>query len=171
VDCNADVIVVSEDCHRISVLSWADGSVLTQFGSEGSGPGLLKYPRGVRVLADGSGLVVTDCWNNRLCVFTLTGALLRVMGCKEQGLNSPFDVLQCDSGGSFVVANFYAHNLLIVSHEGVTSGVYGKEGCGDGEFNWPSALAALPDGGLIVREDDGRRFQVFAALKSGPARE
>jgi sugar lactone lactonase YvrE len=40
VDCNADVIVVSEEgLHRISVLSWADGSVRAQFGSDGSGPG------------------------------------------------------------------------------------------------------------------------------------
>jgi hypothetical protein len=106
VDCNADVIAVSElDWHRITVLSWADGSVRAQFGSEGSGPGQLNYPRGVRLLADGSGLVVADCFNDRLCVFTLSGEVMATVGSEEQGLNSPFDVLECASDGSFIVAN------------------------------------------------------------------
>jgi hypothetical protein len=69
VDCNADVIAVSESSnHRISVLSWMDGSVRARFGSFGSGPGQLFSPRGVRLLADGSGVVVVDMNNHRLCV-------------------------------------------------------------------------------------------------------
>jgi hypothetical protein len=43
--------------------------------------------------------------------------------------------------------------------------VYGKEGGGNGEFNVPSALAALPDGGMVVREWDGERFQVFRGFE------
>ncbi len=42
VDCNTDVIAVSETClHCISVFSWADGTVLAQFCSYGSRPGEL----------------------------------------------------------------------------------------------------------------------------------
>ncbi len=167
VDCNADVIVVSETgLHRISVLSWADGSARAQFGSEGSGPGQLNGPSGVRLLADGSGVVVADFNNNRLCVFTLSGEFVAAVGCWEQGLSFPHDVLECASDGSFIVANWDGHNLVKLSRDGVNLGVYGERGGGDGEFNRPSALAALPDGGMVVREDNGARFQVFG----GPAR-
>jgi hypothetical protein len=165
VDCNADVIAVSEwGCHRISVLSWADGSVRAQFGSLGSGPGQLYYPRGVRLLADGSGVVVADSENHRLCVFRLSGEFVAAVGSREQGLSGPFDVLECASDGSFIVANYGSPNLIKLSRDGSELEVYGKGG--DGEFTDPTALAALPDGGLVVRERDGARFQVFG----GPAR-
>ncbi len=167
VDCNADVIVVSESpCHRISVLSWADGSVRAQFGSVGSGPGQLSYPCGVRLLADGSGVVVADKNNHRLCVFALSGEFVAAVGSSEQGLNYPIDVLECAPDGSFIVANFNGHNLVKLSRDGAKVGVYGKEGGGNGEFNGPTALAALPDGGMVVQEYGGARFQVFG----GPAR-
>jgi DNA-binding beta-propeller fold protein YncE len=159
VDCNADVIAVSEtDDHRISVLSWSDGSVRAQFGRQGSGPGQLNYPRGVRLLADGRGFVVADSNNHRLCVFALSGEFVAVVGSRE-GLTLPQDVLECASDGSFIVANGWGHNLVRVSRAGTVVGVYGKEGSGDGKFKYPSALAVLPDGGLVVRED--KHFQVF----------
>jgi hypothetical protein len=166
VDCNADVIAVSENCHRISVLSWADGSVRAQLGSGGSGPGQLFYPCGVRLLADGSGVVVADCYNHRLCVFALRGEFVAAVGSEEQGLNNPYDVLECASDGSFIVANWLGNNLVKLSRDGANIGVYGKLGGGNGEFNYPTALAALPDGGMVVREQLGARFQVFG----GPAR-
>jgi hypothetical protein len=165
VDCNADVIVVSEGIHRISVLSWADGSGMARFGSYGSGPGRLDEPHGVRLLADGSGLVVADGLNYRLCVFRLSGEFVAAVGSREQGLYGPNDVLECTSDGSFIVANHWGHSLAKISRD-VPGTVYGVRGSGNGEFDHPTALAALPDGGLVVREWLGNRFQVF----SGPAR-
>ncbi len=166
VDCNADVIAVSDGLsqHRISVLSWADGSVRAHISSEGRGPGQLKCPCGVRLLADGSGLVVADELNHRLCVFTLSGEFVAMMGSMEQGLFWPYDVLECASDGSFIVAAHSCHNLVKLSRDGAKVGVYGKCGGGNGEFNRPTALAALPDGGMVVRECSGARFQVFKGL-------
>jgi hypothetical protein len=160
VDCNASVIAVSERCPRVSLLSWRDGSALAQFGSFGSGPGQLECPCGIRLLADGRGLVVAD---HRLVVFSLAGELLTAIGGKEQGLNGPHDVLECTLDDSFIVASRGSHNLLKISRDGTMLGVYGHEGSGDGEFNCPSALAALPTGGFVVREFIGSRFQVFTA--------
>jgi DNA-binding beta-propeller fold protein YncE len=164
VDCNADVIAVSEECHRISVLSWADGSVRAQFGRIGSGRGQLNGPSGARLLADGSGLVVADQGSHRLCVFTLSGEFVAAVGGYEQGLISPYDVLECASDGSFIVANAIRHNLFKLSRDGAKVEVYGKRGGGNGEFYYPTALAALPDGGMVAHELHGVRFQVFKGL-------
>jgi hypothetical protein len=162
VDCNADVIAVSENCHRISVLSWADGSVRAQFGSYGSGPGRLYGPHGVRLLGDGSEVVVADQGNNRLCVFRLNGEFVQSLGSREQGLNGPIDVLECASDGSFIVANFGAANLVKVSTAGDALDTYDEEVRADGTFATPAALTMLPDGGLVVLET--QRVRVFRTL-------
>jgi DNA-binding beta-propeller fold protein YncE len=165
VDSNVDVIVVSENCHRISVFSWVDGSVRAQFGSEGSGPGQLRSPCGLRLLADGSGVVVADAGNHRLCLFTLSGEFVAAVGSAEKGLSDPCDVLECASDGSFIVANWCSHNLVKLNRDGAKVEMYGKKGAGNGEFYWPSALVALPDGGMVAREYGGKRFQVFRGFE------
>jgi hypothetical protein len=165
VDCNTDVIAVSEACHRISVLSWADGVVLARFGSSGSGPGKLQCPAGLRLLSDGRHIVVCDSVNGRLCEFTITGDFVSALCSKKQGLSAPYDVLECTADGTFLVASLYNSRLAAVSRrDGAVIGTYGRRGTCDGEFDEPCAMAALPDGGLIVREHDGMRFQVFKGL-------
>ncbi len=91
------------------------------------------------------------------------------VGSYEQGLHWPYDVLECASDDSFIVVNFKfgSNNLIKTSRrDGTILEVYGTKGDRrNGEFYGPTALAALPDGGLVVRERDGARFQVF----DGPA--
>jgi DNA-binding beta-propeller fold protein YncE len=164
VDCNADVIVVSESTDdRISMLSWADGNVLARFGSNGCGSGQLCSPRGVRLLADGSKLVVADCWNNRLCLFTLSGEFVAAAGSSTQGLNNPCDVLLCVRDGGFVVSNFGSHNFVKMGWDGVNVGVYDRHGSGDGTVNYPTALAALPNDGYLVASAGNQRVQQFVS--------
>jgi hypothetical protein len=166
VDCNADFIAVSESWFdRISVFLWAEGTLWARFGSEGSGPGELYLPGGIRLLIDGSGVVVADAGNDRLCVFGLSGEFVAIMGSEEQVFGHPRDVLECASDGGFVVANVDTNELVKFSKDGSKFEILGKEGQADGEFCGPSALAALPDGGLVVRESNGDRFQVFHGLE------
>ena len=61
----SDRVYVSEACNnRVSVFT-SDGQFVTSFGSEGSGPGQFKSPRGVAV--DSGGVVyICDLHNDRL---------------------------------------------------------------------------------------------------------
>ncbi len=78
---------------------------------------------------------------------------------------SPYDVLECTADGTFLVASLNNDSLAAVSRrDGAVVGTFGRRGTGYGEFVESSAMAALPDGGLIVREREGRRFQVFKGL-------
>jgi hypothetical protein len=166
VDCNAEVIVVSEsEVHCISVLSWTDGKVLTRFGGWGMDPGRLKSPFGIRLLASGNELVVADRNNHRLCVFTLNCDFVSTVDNKEKGLRYPHDVVECTSDGGFVATNFYDHNLVKLNRDGAIVEVYGKKGDGNCELNCPIALTALPGGGLVVREFLGARLQIFHGLE------
>lgn len=75
-DCNKEVIVVTEALNRISVFSWRTGDLLSQFGSEGRGLGQLCGPRGIRLIS-GARLVVADICNRRLCIFGLDGEFVK----------------------------------------------------------------------------------------------
>ncbi len=148
VDCNEDVVVVLEWTHRICVLSWQTGSVLSTFGRKGSGPGELLVPRGLRLLSHNR-LVVADTANRRLCVFGTRGEFVRAV---PNSLGMPLDVLGCRTG--FVVARNYPNSVDVMSSSGKIVSVLG--GCGKG------VLAALPDGGFVVGER--HQFRVFAGL-------
>jgi DNA-binding beta-propeller fold protein YncE len=166
VDCNADVIAVSESSNdRVSVLSWADGSLRAQLSSLGSCLGQLKYPQGVRLLADGSGVVVADYWSHRLYMFTLSGEFVAALGEREQGLKGPHDVLECALDGSFIVANLGYH-LVKLSRDGVKVKVIGRDGGGNGQFIDAHALAALPNDGYLIVGNGNRRLQHLAHLQA-----
>jgi hypothetical protein len=162
VDCNSAVVVVSEEKHRIRVLSWVDGSLRAQFGSKGSGPGQLFHPRGIRLLAHGGGVVAADSGNNRLCVFTLSGEFVTTVGSRQQGLNCPIDVLEFVAEDKFVVANYgsasdNAHEVVEFSRDGAKFSFFGQKG----EFHCIGALATLPNGGMVVMKCIGTCFSVF----------
>jgi hypothetical protein len=152
VDCSTDVNAVSEMVnHRISVLSWADGSVLAQFGSIGSGPGYLHSPLGLRLLCDGKSLVVADSYNNRLCLFTVTGDFVSTIASKRRGLLAPCDVIEYGEDGGFLAANRSKMSVVHVSRAGAVMDAFYSTIFSAIQLDDPRALVALPDGGLVVR--------------------
>jgi hypothetical protein len=80
------------------------------------------------------------------------------------GLGGPYDVEECEGG--WLVACGYPSNTIVfvggdVGGGGVGRARLGKWGFGDGEFFHPSALALVPGLGLVVREINNCRLQVF----------
>ncbi len=130
------------------------------FRGPGSADGQLKYPLGLRFTGDGMGLAVADRGNDRVSVFRVEdGSFARHVAT---GLGGPFDVEECEGG--WLVACWGSHTIEFVGGDvGGDEGRarLGKWGSGDGEFNWPSALALVPGLGLVVRERNAGRFQVF----------
>jgi hypothetical protein len=160
VDCDADVIVVSEWQHRISVLAWMDGSLRAQFGGIGSGPGMLHYPRGVKLLADGA-MAVADSWNHRISVFTRNGEFVATAGGSRDGLRYPVDILERACRSHYVVANFGKRNVMMLNRDGPHVVVYGN-GVHGGKT--PGALAALPNDRCLVLETGSNCVLVLAEL-------
>jgi len=159
VDCNSNVIAVSESrIHRISVFSWADGSVLAQFGSRGWGPGELHFPRGLRLLCDSNELVVADTGNNRLCLFTVSGKFVSTLASKY----AVRDVIEYGADGGFIATNELWVSLVHVSRDAAVSDLIGSTVTSAIQLDDPCALAALPEGGLVVRTRE--RLHVFNGL-------
>ncbi len=160
VDCNTDVIAVSEEMkHRIRVFAWADGSVLAQFGRVGWGPGKLRFPRGLRLLCDGNELVVADSDNHRLCLFTVTGEFVSTVANENAGLSQPYDVIEYGAEGGFIATNELWVSLVYVSRAGEVTDALDSTVTSAIPLDDPRALAALPEGGLVVRTRE--RLHVF----------
>jgi hypothetical protein len=123
-------------------------------------------PLGLRFSRDGYALCVADRGNNRASVFRVgDGGFVRHVA---MGLSLPFDVEEVEGG--WLAACSGSHSVELVGRCTVDAGggrpSLGKAGClpgaADGEFDFPVALAVVPGLGLVVREHDGCRLQVFA---------
>ena len=155
VDCNATAIAVSETHDRISVFSWRCGGLLTQFG-----PRHLQCPRGLRLLANDRDVVVADHGRHRLCVFRLSGECVQVIDNKRFGLGFPNDMLECVDSGDFIVTDLVHNRLAKMSGDTAVVATFVEQS----EDFRPCTLAALPDGGLVMRAIGGR-LRAFKGLQ------
>lgn len=126
-------------------------------------PGRLNYPNSIRLLGRRPAeLIVADTFNNRLCVFGLNGQFVKALGSHKQGLHSPCDMLECNGG--FLVANDQGRNIVRISSSAEIVGANdGSRSSNDISFR-PAAFAALPDGGLVMREYYAAQLHVFRGL-------
>ena len=89
------VVAVSETANdTVALVSWSTNRLLIRFGH-----GSLKRPAGLRVLADGSGVVVADSGNNRVVLFNMAGEEMRSF----TPFKSPWDVMEVDGGTMLLV--------------------------------------------------------------------
>jgi hypothetical protein len=159
----AEVMAVSEARPSfVALFSVSTGARLWRVGGTGAGPGQFTRPRGVRLARDGVHVIVVDTANSRVCLLRVSdGGHVRDVASAAQGLSFPFDAEEVEGG---LVVTSYGNNEVVKVHwDGSAAVVLGGAGAGPGQFEKPSAVAALPGGALVVREEgNGGRFQVMA---------
>jgi DNA-binding beta-propeller fold protein YncE len=115
---DADVVVVGDiqtsADERITVFGRSDGAVIRRFGSNGSGDGQLKQPRGLCFLSS-KRLAVADTDNHRVSVFSLRGEFVRHVGVGA--LKFPADVA-ASAFDEIVVANGWWEPARVFSDVG-----------------------------------------------------
>ena len=112
--------------------------------------------------------MVADYNNNRVCVLSMSGAFVRSLSAGVE----PRDVVECDGGAAFIVANYHGHTVPVCKVTAATGAVapFDGKGSGYGQFKRPVALAVVPcgrgDAGpveLTVLELGNNRIHVFRA--------
>ena len=173
VDCNGVHVAVSETAANwVCVLSYADGSPVGRVSSAGSKP--LLSPHCIKLLADGSGVVVADCDNDRVVLLPLAGNVLGTASeCVQShvDLKFPIGIVQCVAldGDVAVMVTCYgaAWTHTRLTKIGFRSGLLesvDEAKSGNWQFSDLSDIATLPGGGLVVLEPISSRFLVFASL-------
>ena len=176
VDCNeVHVAVTADGCNMVCVLSYADGSLTARIGD--TGPRTLSRPEGVKLLADGSGIVLADQQRDRVVLLSLACDVLGSVLLSDQSpvnVKDPVAIVQCvaPDGDVAVIlacrgaALSFTRLMKISFRSGVLESV-DMPGSKDGQFSGLYGFALLPGGGLVALDRDACRFQVFtsAALR------
>ncbi|XP_078699189.1 uncharacterized protein LOC144926382 [Branchiostoma floridae x Branchiostoma belcheri] len=148
---NGRVIVTDIAKHRVTVHD-ASGALRTQFGSEGSGPGMLSYPYHVTVNAIGD-ILVSDSGNNCVKLYDSTGQFRLQFGQKGKQTGqflSPRGIC-ADRDGQIIVADSNNKRIQMFDSVGEFSSVITTETYG---IQYPRALALSPDDRLVVTDSD-----------------
>jgi tripartite motif-containing protein 2/3/tripartite motif-containing protein 71 len=162
---SGEVVVTEWGGHRVSVFS-SSGERLRTFGTHGSGPGQIAYPREVAVDGEGNILVV-DSDNYRIQRFTSEGKFSTSVGSKGSGhlqfSKWPTGIAFNASNNKVYVGDTGNHRVQVLNSDLTFSSTFGKEGSDMGEFKVPHGLACDSSGKVYVCDYENHRIQVFTA--------
>ena len=153
---NGNVFVADGSNHRIQIFS-GEGEYVGSFGGKGSLDNQLNIPRGVTVDSDGN-VIVADAGNKLIKIFSPDGKFLMKIGGQDT-FTRPLHCVQCDR--YLIVLDQYEHCIKVFDRNGNFQYKFGKQGGGDGEFNYPVCMSVNKSGHLFVCDKDNHRIQVF----------
>lgn len=128
--------------------------------------GPLNYPNGLVVQDDGD-VLVSDSSNSRIIAFTSDGAatVLASAGLAEGDVGMPRGTAFDDSGRLLVIDTVNHHGISYRPADPPTSletvGVWGVQGIGEGQFEYPNGLATDTRGRVYVADRVNNRVQVW----------
>jgi sugar lactone lactonase YvrE len=149
----------------------ATGTLLGQWGTQGTGPGQFKFLDGVAV--DGMGHVYTaEIVNNRVQKFTTSGVYITQWGIGGSGdgqFNEPVRLVTSLDGALVYVVDNSNSRIQVFTNSGSYLGQWGTAGSGAGQFLNPIGIAVDGVGNVFVADTNNGRIQVFGDAAT-PAR-
>ena len=156
IDKDRQIFVADPYNHRIQIFSW-EGRHLGSFGGKGSLDSQLSYPWGLSLNSTGN-VIVADSGNKLVKIFTPAGRFVTTIG-GQCSFRYAVHCVQC--GEYFIVSDSNEHCIKVFNREGHFQYKFGKQGKGDGEFNYPSFLSVTHSKHLLVCDRENHRIQVF----------
>ena len=156
IDKGRNIFILEWDTTRVRMFSW-EGRNLGSFGSQEIVDNQLHHPWGLSLDSTGN-VIVAGTGNQLIKIFTPDGRF--VMNIGGQGSFSfPVHCVQC--GEYFIVSDSLEHCIKVFNREGHFQYKFGKQGDGDGEFNYPRFMSVTQSKHLLVCDRDNHRIQVF----------
>ena len=152
---NGTIFVADSFNHRIQIFC-GKGKYMGSFGGKGILDGKLTNPHGLSVDSDGN-IIVADTGNKLIKIFSTDGKFLMEIGWGS--FTCPIHCVQCNR--YLIVSDFDEHYIKVFDRNGNFQYKFGKQGRGDGEFNYPSCLSVNKSGHLLVSDKYNHRIQVF----------
>ncbi|MCH7801789.1 MAG: SMP-30/gluconolactonase/LRE family protein [Chloroflexi bacterium] len=161
VDKDQNLYLADESLHRITIWD-SEGTLVSTWGTEGSGEGEFDAPSGLLFDSDDN-LFVVDHKNHRIQKYTKDGKILSTWGSFGDGdgqLNLPWGITQ-DRQGNLYVADWRNDRIQKFTPEGEFLAKFGTSGDGDGQLNRPSGVGVDSEGNIYVADWGNQRMQVF----------
>ncbi|XP_064396555.1 E3 ubiquitin-protein ligase TRIM71-like [Halichondria panicea] len=135
------------------------GDLLKRFGTKGTGPKELNWPRGIAVVGDQ--VFVCDRKSHRVQVLTTELEPVKQIGSKGTGnehSNEPEDVA-VDNEQILYVTDCNNHRVQVLTMDGRFIRSIGKKGSGRGDLSRPYGVCVT--GFVYVAENNNNRVSVF----------
>ncbi|XP_064397514.1 tripartite motif-containing protein 3-like [Halichondria panicea] len=148
------------DRHKLCVYKFNKrGDLLKRFGTKGSGPKELNWPRGIAVAGDQ--VFVCDQDNHRVQVLTTELEPVKQIGSRGTGnehFNYPEDVT-VDNEQMVYVTDNYNHRVQVLTMDGRFIRSIGKKGNGQGDLSDPRGVCVTDF--VYVADYENNRVLVF----------
>jgi len=161
--------VYATDEYQVFAFS-LNGRLLSQWGKPGKALGSLDHPNGIAVAGNGQ-VIVSDSNNNRVVSYSRYGQPMWKVGSRlssglDQAAEAPFVLPRgvSDAGGTLLVADPLAHQLVEVSYAGTKLQVYGERGTAPATFNFPNDVDWQGDR-ILVSDRENNRVQVVRLVQ------
>jgi tripartite motif-containing protein 71 len=162
-DLKRNVYVIETDNDRILKFN-NNGTLISMWGSSGSGPGQFNSPIGIDEDESKQNVYVTDIGNNRVERFTSNGVFVGQWGSLGNGdgqFANPGRVA-VDPSGNVFVADFGNNRVEKFDENGKFIMKWGSLGNGDGQFYNPTGMTVqFPQGHVYVADTGNSRIQEF----------
>ena len=134
-----------------------------KFGKKGTNKAELNWPSGVAVTAKDE-IIVADCGNHRLQVFSKEGNYLRTIGKKGSG---DYDFIKpsgvaIDIENNLIVLDKGNGRVQMFSEDGEFRSSFASRGKDNGQLENPQGIALDANGNIIVTDTGNYRIQVFS---------
>lgn len=162
-DLKGNVYVVETGKSRILEFS-SNGTLITMWGSSGSGPGQFQTPIGIDEDESKQNVYVTDVGNNRVERFTSSGLFVAQWGSLGSGPGQFANPgrIAVDSSGNLFVADFGNNRIQKFDENGKLVAQWGSLGSGRGQFYNPTGMTVqYPQGNVYVADTGNDRIQEF----------
>jgi len=168
------LLVVDRNNHRVQVFSCDDddgGSFVSKLGGEGYQPGKFYHPNGIAIDHDHDRILITDCLNNRVQSWSLSGrSCLSCVGHHGSGdlaFNCPRGIAIDKHHHRIIIVDSNNNRLVFLSSIDLSLlfKIGGKRGSEAGRFNSPSSIAIDNDRHrIIVCDTYNHRVQVLSSI-------
>ena len=142
-------------------------SLISKWGSKGTGDGQLMYPHSIAVDSLGN-VYVTDTGNKRVQKFDSNGKFITKWGFEgtggRQSSRAPHSIA-VDPLGNVYLADKNGGDILKFDSNGKFITKWGSEGTSDGQFKKPEDIAVDPSGNVYVSDTRNSRIQVFDVVR------
>lgn len=161
-DQTGNIYVAGNQTHAVFKFN-SDWSLITKWGSRGSGQGQFEFP--VDIACDSAGnIYVVDIGNNRVQKFDSDGLFLRSWGAEGAGkgeFDNPSGIC-VDSFDDVYVVDTGNHRIQKFRPDGSFVREWGSYGYGDGRFRYPYGIAVDHHNNQVLVTDNGNsRVQKF----------
>ena len=164
---HAGNVYVADTFHDRVLKYTSTGSLVTSWGTTGSGNGQMNRPNGIAVGSDGT-VYLLDTYNQRIQTFTTVGTYVSQWSTLDFGDNYQYlSGIAVDGTGNVYVTGDN-DQVLIFTSTGTFRTHWGTPGTGDGQFDSPLGIAVSSTGAVYVVDTYNHRIQAFARQGATP---